>query len=136
MDVAFKKQIAKLKRMQSNFNQGEKYVIEAQKLKEMAVNCPEEDKSELGDLILQLLDEGLTKMELTLRAFKQKQDSSVVTVNNEQYDMRHWATVTQYAKLFGYKNIQSVSNKIARGTIPAKDIVLIPELDIKLIRLP
>lgn len=136
MESAIKIQMTKLKRMQFNINKGDKYLKEVQKLKELAETCSVEDKKALGDEILKHLDKSLSDMKMALIAYKSNQSASTITINGHSYNMKDYATISQYAKLFGYKSVQAVSNKISRGSIPAQDVVHIPELDVKLIRLP
>ena len=136
MNLIVKKQLAKVKRMYHNSNRGDKYMSELNKLGNMSDLCTEEEKKVVSDTMYKLMDEGINRLKSMIIAYKNKSSAPVILVDNNKYDMREYATITQYAQLYGYKSVQAVSNKIARGTIPKSDIVHIPELDVKLIRLP
>lgn len=50
-------------------------------------------------------------------------------------DLNEWVTIREYCKRFGIKSTETVSNWIKRGIIPAKDTIVIKELnDIRLVR--
>lgn len=136
MRATLKTQIAKLKRMQSNIYKGDTFLKEVQKLNELVLNSSENEKIEANKLLIELMNNGLSIIQSAVEKLKFNETATIINTNNKSYDLRNWATITQYAKLFGYKNIQSVSNKIARGKIHSSDIIYIPDLDLKLIRLP
>lgn len=131
-----KKQLTKIKRMQINFNKGEKFLVEIQKLQDMLPLLSPSDKKLAIDELLKITDDGLLRMKEKLIAYKLKQHAPIIHVGEVSYDLKEWATVSQYQKLFGYKNPQSVYNKLARGSIKNTDVAYIPSLDIRLIRLP
>ncbi len=136
MESAIRVQIKKVKRMRFNINKGDKYLKEVQKLQLLSQNCAEEDKDFVANELLLHVDKSLSDMKNFLIEYKNKKSAPIIQIDNQQYDMRNWATISQYAKIFGYKSVQALSNKISRGAIAQTDIVYIPALDIKLIRLP
>ena len=55
--------------------------------------------------------------------------------NGTQFPLTDWLTPAEYAKRFGLKSTNVVSNWIRRGVIPAENILHVPELnDIRLIK--
>jgi hypothetical protein len=55
--------------------------------------------------------------------------------NGTTFPLTDWLTPAEYAKRFGLKSTNVVSNWIRRGVIPAENILHVPELnDIKLIK--
>lgn len=55
--------------------------------------------------------------------------------NGTKFPLTDWLTPAEYAKQFGLKSTNVVSNWIRRGVIPAENILHVPELnDIRLIK--
>lgn len=55
--------------------------------------------------------------------------------NGTKFPLTDWLTPAEYAKKFGLKSTNVVSNWIRRGIIPAENILHVPELnDIRLIK--
>ena len=55
--------------------------------------------------------------------------------NGAKFPLTDWITPAEYAKQFGLKSTNVVSNWIRRGVIPAENILHVPELnDIRLIK--
>lgn len=96
----------------------------------------EGDKKEVLSNIDKLLHNDIERLKNRISAYKERQNATKIIVAQNEYDMKEWATISQYARLFGFQSTMAVSNQIRRGKIPAHRVVTIPELDIKLIRLP
>ncbi len=55
--------------------------------------------------------------------------------NGTKFPLTDWLTPAEYAKRFGLKSTNVVSNWIRRGVIPSENILHVPELnDIRLIK--
>ena len=55
--------------------------------------------------------------------------------NGTRFPLTDWLTPAEYAKRFGLKSTNVVSNWIRRGVIPAENILHVPELnDIRLVK--
>lgn len=55
-------------------------------------------------------------------------------INGIRYDLGEWITISEYAKRFDVKSTNAVTNWIRRGTIPAENVISVPELnDIRLV---
>lgn len=55
--------------------------------------------------------------------------------NGTNFPLTDWLTPVEYAKCFGLKSTNVVSNWIRRGIIPSENILHVPELnDIRLIK--
>ena len=55
--------------------------------------------------------------------------------NGTRFPLTDWLTPAEYAKRFGLRSTNVVSNWIRRGVIPAENILHVPELnDIRLIK--
>ncbi|MBO0931233.1 hypothetical protein [Fibrella aquatilis] len=55
--------------------------------------------------------------------------------NGTKFPLTDWLTPAEYAKRFGLKSTNVVSNWIKRGVIPTENILHVPELnDIRLIK--
>ncbi len=63
-------------------------------------------------------------------------NSSVMSICNQGYDLSEWCTITQYAIILNFKITQAITNQIKRGKMPTQHVLSIPELDLKLIKLP
>ncbi|WP_138995245.1 hypothetical protein [Larkinella sp. C7] len=50
-------------------------------------------------------------------------------LNGIAYDLGEWVTIAEYAKRFGIADTSKVSNWISRGTIPANNVIEVPELN-------
>lgn len=91
-------------------------------------------------LVLQWLneknEEQFNLMSTALQVYKNKMQHSKILISSQEYDLSQWCTITQYAKLLNIKSTQVVTNQIKRGKIPAQNILVIPELDLKLMKLP
>lgn len=56
-------------------------------------------------------------------------------INGIRYDLGEWITIAEYAKRFGVKSTNVVTNWIRRGIIPTENVIAVPELnDIRLIK--
>ena len=56
-------------------------------------------------------------------------------INGIRYDLGEWVTIAEYAKRFGMKSTNVVTNWIRRGVIPTENVISVPELnDIRLIK--
>lgn len=56
-------------------------------------------------------------------------------INGIRYDLGEWITIADYAKRFGVKSTNVVTNWIRRGIVPAENVISVPELnDIRLIK--
>lgn len=71
-----------------------------------------------------------------LQGYKNKMQHATININNTEYDLSQWCTITQYAKMMKIRSTQVITNQIKRGKIPAQNILIIPELDLKLMKLP
>ena len=56
-------------------------------------------------------------------------------INGIRYDLGEWVTIAEYAKRFGVKSTNVITNWIRRGVIPTENVISVPELnDIRLIK--
>jgi hypothetical protein len=64
-----------------------------------------------------------------------EQTTAFLQQNGTRFPLTDWLTPAEYAKRFGLRSTNVVSNWIRRGVIPAENILHVPELnDIRLIK--
>ena len=72
---------------------------------------------------------------LAQNANTQKEALKLLSSQGQEIDLGEWVTIKEYAKRFGIKSTNVVSNWINRGVIPPENIIDIAELNnIRLIR--
>ncbi len=72
---------------------------------------------------------------LAQNANTQKEALKLLSSQGQEIDLGEWVTIKEYAKRFGIKSTNVVSNWISRGVIPPENIIDIAELNnIRLIR--
>ncbi len=71
-----------------------------------------------------------------LQVYKSRMQHTKIYIFNQEYDLSQWCTITQYAKIMNIKSTQVITNQIKRGKIAPQNLLIVPELDLKLIRLP
>ena len=55
--------------------------------------------------------------------------------NGTRFPLTDWLTPAEYAKRFGLRSTNAVSNWIRRGVIPAENVLHVPELnDLRLVK--
>lgn len=109
-----------------------KYRAQLEKL--LANISSELEKETIGKLWNEMDTRTLNHLKDHLNAYQTSTNAKII-VGEKVYDMKHWCTISQYAKIHGYKNTMAVSNKMRRGSISSENIAYIPELDMKLIRI-
>ncbi len=118
--------------------------LDAQKASEytnqLAIWLPKLKNEEDKSLVLQWLSEKNEQhYNLILNAFreyKNKMQHTKIYIYDQEYDLSQRCTITQYAKIMNIKSTQVITNQIKRGKISAQNILIVPELDLKLVRLP
>ena len=66
---------------------------------------------------------------------EQQQALRFLALNGTQYDLNEWLTPVEYARRYGLRSANNVTNWMMRGIIPPVDIVDMPELNgLKLVR--
>ncbi len=76
----------------------------------------------------------LAHLQNHLKEYQERAKAKII-IDEKVYNMKEWCTISQYAKIHGYKSTEAVSNRMRRGVISPENIAYIPELDIKLIRI-
>ncbi len=72
---------------------------------------------------------------LAQNANTQKEALKLLSSQGQEIDLGEWVTIKEYAKRFGIKSTNVVSNWISRGVISPENIIDIAELNnIRLIR--
>jgi len=83
-------------------------------------------RTEFALLVEQTLDEIDQQAEETLR---------FLALNGKRYNLDEWLTPAEYAKQYGLRSVNNVTNWMVRGIIPAVDILEVPELNgLRLVR--
>ena len=66
---------------------------------------------------------------------EQQQVLRFLALNGTQYDLNEWLTPVGYARRYGLRSANNVTNWMMRGIIPSVDIVDVPGLNgLKLVR--
>ena len=101
----------------------------------MSLNFSEEEKKEIAEELNEISHISLSLLKQTIQAYISWKDAPVITVGDKVYDMKEYTTISEYAKLFGYKSTMVVTNQIRRNVIRSERVAFIPSLEIKLIKL-
>ncbi|NBA74580.1 hypothetical protein GOQ04_03430 [Emticicia sp. ODNR4P] len=102
-------------------------------------SASESEKNEIANLLADKAKEAIEeskasrkKAEELLAKITQKKVS--ILVDNIEYPLEEWVTLTEYIKRFKLKSTTVVSNWIARGIIPEKNVLKVPQLNIQLVK--
>ncbi len=99
-------------------------------VKKFLPKASENEKQTVKAAIRQHIDGFLTESKQAIA----KADNYLV-INGQQVDLAEWLTINEYAKRFGLKSTNVVSNRIKRGLIPDSNVFIVKELNnLKLIK--
>lgn len=67
--------------------------------------------------------------------YEQQEALRYLALNGKQYNLEDWLTPVEYARRYGLRSANNVTNWMIRGIIPPADILDVPELNgLRLIR--
>lgn len=134
MEAQVQQHLKKIAKAHKSGN-SEKLEAELAYLTDVMKSKSESEKTEVSNALLNYIKSDLPNFESMVVAYKTRKNATKLMINNQEFDMREWATISQYAKLQGYASTNVISNQIRRGKIDKSNIAYIPELDIKLIKI-
>ncbi len=95
----------------------------------LLVNGNKEENNRIQQALLDKLREIGTASTALIDEYR-----DTLRLNGVDYPLTEWITLTQYAKQFGVKNVETIMNWIKRGIVPADHVKEIEQLGLRLIR--